>query len=61
MRRLEARYGKEFFKLQEEIFKRKNDSNAIFEDLKKIRGTLDETKKSIGTVLNSIATKNNPN
>ena len=56
-RRMEQRFGKEFFQLQEEIFKKKNEYNYQFEEIKKVKNDLMETKKNIAEVLNSITTK----
>lgn len=54
---MEQRFGKEFFQLQEDIFKKKNEYASQFEEIKKIKGDLMETKKNIGEVLNSITMK----
>lgn len=54
---MEQRFGKEFFQLQEEIFKKKHEYNSQFDEIKKIKTDLMETKKNIAEVLNSLATK----
>jgi hypothetical protein len=54
---MEQRFGKEFFQLQEEIFKKKNEYSCQFDEIKKIKSDLMETKKNIAEVLNSISTK----
>ena len=54
---MEQRFGKEFFQLQEEIFKKKHEYNSQFDEIKKIKSDLMETKKNIAEVLNSLAAK----
>ena len=43
--------------LQEKIYQSKNDYNILFEDLKKIRADMNESKKNIGQLLSNITSK----
>ena len=52
---MEKRIGVEFFQLKEEIQKRNQEQNEQFEEAKRIRGNVKETKRSIAELLTLIS------
>lgn len=54
-KRMEKRIGIEFFQLKEEIQKRSLEQNEQFEEVKRLKGSLKETKRNIAELLTMIS------
>jgi hypothetical protein len=54
-KRMEKRIGIEFFQLKEEIQRRNQEQNEQFEEVRRIRGGLNDTKRNIAELLTMIS------
>jgi ribosomal protein L29 len=54
---MEKRIGIEFFQLKEEIQKRSSEQNDQFEEVRRLKGNLKDTKKNIAELLTLISKK----
>jgi ribosomal protein L29 len=52
---MEKRIGIEFFQLKEEIQRRNQEQNEHFEEVRRIKGGLNDTKRNIAELLTLIS------